>query len=63
MTREQLTDLERTAVCEALIGAIMRYALHDPAAESWRSALKKLTGADTEVIVMRAYPSNHGDGQ
>ena len=57
--REQLTDQERTALVEAAV----RRLTSD---QAWLpgdirldlvGALSKISGTDTEVIVMRAYPS------
>lgn len=57
MTREELTDMERTAIIEALSIMITQRPMA-PHIADWRSALAKLHGTDTQVIVMRAYPSH-----
>lgn len=59
MIREQLTDQERTALIEAVVHRLGQLSWRPPPGirEDLVTALAKITGTDTEVIVMRAYPS------
>ena len=53
--REQLTDDERTALVEAAVWRLGSKEVRER--DDLVTALAKILGTDTEVIVMRAYSS------
>jgi hypothetical protein len=59
MIREQLTDQERTVLIEVAVHRLGQLSWRPPPGvrDDLVTALSKIIGTDTEVIVMRAYPS------